>query len=195
MKRILYYTFFTFLAVTLTASCSDDGDEGTVIPPVDADEAVAEFFNEALPEKGHSNSFFCHLDTNIHMIVPIWENFVYVINNREQLEDFYQGDKELPEIDFRKYTLIIGQQIIGCLENNLVEKRLTVDEEGLHLYLHTKNDDEVHSLAIQLLHYWGLYPKLQQKLVSLDVFHEYTKMPETNVKRRFYVNQGITGNQ
>ena len=194
MKKILVYAFLMFLTGALMASCSDD-DEGTVIPSLEADEAVTEFFNEALPEKGHSNSFFCHLDTNIHMIVPIWENFVYVINNREQLEDFYQGDKELPEIDFRKYTLIIGQQKIGCQENYLVEKRLTADDEGLHLYLHTKHDSEVKTLAIQLLHYWGLYPKLQQKLVSLDVFHEYTKMPETNEKRRFYVNQGITGNQ
>ena len=177
MKKILVYTFLMFLTGALMASCSDD-DEGTVIPSLEADEAVTEFFNEALPEKGHSNSFFCHLDTNIHMIVPIWENFVYVINNREQLEDFYQGDKELPEIDFRKYTLIIGQQMMPGFGFYLTKKELTLSNDGLILTLYTRNDNEVIPDALQHLYFWDLYPKLSQTKVSVTAITEYTNFPD-----------------
>ena len=105
-------------------------------------------------------------------------NVVCLINSRQELEAIYSGSRELPEIDFDKYTLIIGQQIMPCLGFYLAKKELQVGDEGLILKLYARNDSEIHAHMLQNLYYWELYPKLVQKVITVEDYKDYQYTPE-----------------
>ena len=102
------------------------------------------------------------------------ENMVYVINSQQELADIYVGKKKLPEIDFDKYTLIIGQQIMPYCGFYVAKKELLADDSGLILNLYARNDRESLPCASQNLYFWGLYPKLSQKTITVNAFIGYT---------------------
>ena len=105
-------------------------------------------------------------------------NVVCLINSRQDLEAIYSGSRELPEFDFDKYTLIIGQQIMPCRDFYLVKKELLADVNGLVLNLYVRNDGDNLSTAIQHLYYWGVYPKLVQKSILVKDFKDYPNHPD-----------------
>lgn len=197
MKKKICYALCALLAGAFMAGCSDDGNEAFVVNTVEGDGAeptivvkavemdgvVADFFNAELPGYSsedakrtsgpRSKAFFYDKEQDWY----IEESRVHVINSRQELADIYQGDRELPEIDFGSYTLIVGQVRVGY-KSYLVEKQLTSDDDGLHLYLHVRNDNEVFECTNSNRYYWALYPKQLQQLVSLVVYGECPKAPE-----------------
>ena len=38
------------------------------------------------------------------------QNVCRIINSKQELEKYYDGERELPAIDFNAYTLVVGQQ-------------------------------------------------------------------------------------
>ena len=172
MKK--YVLFISVLvAATWLCSCSSDDDDfnPNAIQPVSlTDGDIVDFFN--IDGKKFSIPFFMDDD---------FENRVYIINSRQELADVYWGDKELPAIDFDKYTLIIGQQKMPCLGFYITKKELVPDENGLQLTIYARNDGEILSLMIQRLYFWGLYPKLSQTTITVKDIKTYTKFPEKNV--------------
>ena len=136
---------------------------------------IAAFFNTELPG-GHTESFFCEPAEWNDLPVPINKNLVYVINSREELADIYLGEKELPEIDFDNYTLILGQQIMRCLGFYVAKKELVIEDDGLVLNLHARNDTPKNGLimpAHQSLTFWDLYPKQTQKKITVKAIEEW----------------------
>ena len=109
-----------------------------------------------------------------------YDKSVYVINSRQELADVYLGEKELPAIDFEKYTLIIGRRIMPCLGFYVAKKELVPGENGLQLTIYARNDCEILSLELQHLYYWGLYPKQSQTTIIVNDVKKYTKYPEEN---------------
>lgn len=169
MKK--YVLFISVLvAATWLCSCSSDDDDfnPNAIQPVSlTDGDIVDFFN--IDGKKFSIPFFMDDD---------FENRVYIINSRQELADVYWGDKELPAIDFDKYTLIIGMQKMPCLGFYITKKELVPSENGLQLTIYARNDGEVLSLMKQRLYFWGLYPKLSQTTITVKVIKKYTKFPE-----------------
>jgi hypothetical protein len=117
-----------------------------VIPSIDvAGTPTASFFDTELPEYHQrsgstqgTKSFF--YDPNLLGGTNIYENAVCVINSRQELADIYLGEKELPEIDFDKYTLILGQQIMPYHGFYVAKKELVAEDNGLVLNLYARND-------------------------------------------------------
>ena len=174
-----------FLLTILSTGCSSDNDtttNETNLPSNWTDEAIEDFFNTELPVTHHSleyftsHSFFC--EDKSGMKSAIKENIVCVINSRQELAEIYLGEKEIPEIDFEKNTLIIGQQIMPSLGFYVAKKELLADDDGLVLTLYAKNDLVNLPLALMNLYYWELYPKLSQKNISVNVIKEYTNRPD-----------------
>ena len=168
------------------SSDSDDEGDSVVIESVISDDSVTAFFDAELTEYPQSKSFFydsifVYDSVFVGMGIPM-ENTVHVINSREELVSIYKGNRELPLIDYNKYTLIIGLQRMPCLGFYLVEKKLVKCDDGLHLRIRARNDAEMFPAEIQGLLYWGLYPKLTLPLVSIDVTEERPKAPEYNRK-------------
>ena len=188
MKKIMCFISCVFaLSLLYACSSSDEIDSvgsgkvtpdshTSIIQPIDvADSPIAEFFKAELPyETNYSESFFC--DFSRVEPEPIWEDMVYVINSRQELADIYHGNRDLPEIDYDKYTLIIGQQMMPFLGFYVSKQELEKGSDGVifNLYArHDSHDDSVVSLAVQLLYFWGIYPKQEQKAISVNVIKEF----------------------
>ena len=175
--------FSVLIATACLCACSSDDD---FIPQINlTDGEIFDFFNSELREMHSddnyiaSRSFFYEIiDPVDHDGMPIMENMVYIINSQQELADIYVGKKKLPEIDFDKYTLIIGQQIMPYCGFYVAKKELLADDSGLILNLYARNDRESLPCASQNLYFWGLYPKLSQKMVSVNVVKRYTNRPD-----------------
>ena len=154
----------------------------SIIQPVSVvDEVITTFFNSEIPELHiyenykRSESFFYDPDTYGGEIL---KNLVYIINSQQELADVYTGEKALPEIDFDRYTLIIGQEIMPCLGFYVAKKELYADDKGLVLSLCARNEKEILPTAIQHLYFWDLYPKLSQRNISVIVTKDYPNRPD-----------------
>ena len=175
--------FSVLIATAYLCACSSDDD---FIPQINlTDGEIVDFFNSELQEMHSDDNYFISksffytiIDSVDHDGMAIMENMVYVINSQQELADIYIGKKKLPEIDFDKYTLIIGQQIMPCRGFYVAKKELLADDSGLILNLYAKNDNEILPCASQNLYFWGLYPKQSQKTITVNAFKEYTYFPE-----------------
>ena len=175
--------FSVLIATACLCACSSDDD---FIPQINlTDGEIFDFFNSELREMHSddnyiaSRSFFYEIiDPVDHDGMPIMENMVYIINSQQELADIYVGKKKLPEIDFDKYTLIIGQQIMPYRGFYIAKKKLSNGDNGLILNLYAKNDRELLPCASQNLYFWGLYPKQSQKTITVNAFKEYTNRPD-----------------
>ena len=155
----------------------------SIIQPVSVvDEVITTFFNSEIPELHiyenykRSESFFYDPDT--YGGKEILKNLVYVINSQQELADVYIGEKALPEIDFDRYTLIIGQEIMPFLGFYVAKKELLANDNGLVLSLCAINEGEILPTAVQHLYFWDLYPKLSQRNISVIVTKDYPNRPD-----------------
>ena len=186
MKKYLYILMSAMLIV-LSAGCSSDDEsypEGAVLPISVTDGEIVDFFNSEFKERHHSGDYYRISTSFFYDTVKyggmggINKDTIFVINSRQELADIYLGKKELPAIDFDKYTLIIGQQNMPCLGFYVAKKELIAGDKGLILNLYARNDDELLACATQNLYFWGLYPKQSQKTITLNVYKEYTHFPD-----------------
>ena len=174
--RKFVFIFAILVASTFLGACSSDDDSISkdVIQPVSLTSGpIVEFFNAEL--RRSTNSFWCDDYSGLYGDIP---NIVCVVNSRQELADIYMGKKELPDIDFDKYTLIIGQQMMPGFGFYLTKKELTLSDDGLILTLYTRNDSDIIPDALQHLYFWDLYPKLSQTKVSVTAITEYTNFPD-----------------
>ena len=176
MKQAKVILLFLLTTCLFTACSNDDDDfNPNAIQPIILTEGdIVDFFNSELFER-HSdkdkrcrtNSFF---DDHYHVSE---RGAAYIINSRQELADVYRGEKELPAIDFDKYTLIIGYSLMPCLDFYVAKKELVSDENGLQLTVYARNDGELLAPLVEQLYFWGLYPKQPQKTITLKVIEEY----------------------
>jgi hypothetical protein len=176
MKKFVFF-FIVLVASTFLGACSSDDDSISkdVIQPVSLTSGpIVEFFNAEL-RRSTKSFWYEEYPDRLYGDIP---NIACVVNSREELADIYLGEKELPDIDFDKYTLIIGQQMMPGFGFYLTKKELTLSNDGLILTLYTRNDNEVIPDALQHLYFWDLYPKLSQTKVSVTAITEYTNFPD-----------------
>lgn len=155
----LFVVMGIVVSLGLFSACSSD-DDNNLNGKEYEDDKVSEFFKAELPEYNRSESFFNNSN----------ENICFVINSKKELQDVYFGNRELPEIDFQKYTLIIGQEILSSSYHPILRQELVSDDGKLILYIYTKGNPEgMYYSMIQYLNYWGVYPKFESKEVTIKV--------------------------
>ena len=153
MKNLLYCVLF----LGLFASCKGSeptGDAG--ILPVSAPEDVEFFFESHLPQSDYS-----HSNTSFNFGE---ETECFVINDVDDFKAVVPESVTLPEIDFDKYTLIIGQVVMGNPGYLFVSQSIHSDT----LKVVYKNLGGASPAVITSYYFWGLYDKLP-KAVTLDV--------------------------
>ena len=153
MKNLLYCVLF----LGLFASCKGiepTGDAG--ILPVSAPEDVEFFFESHLPQSDYS-----HSNTSFNFGE---ETECFVINDVDDFKAVVPESVTLPEIDFDKYTLIIGQVVMGNPGYLFVSQSIHSDT----LKVVYKNLGGASPAVITSYYFWGLYDKLP-KAVTLDV--------------------------
>ncbi len=186
MKK-LFYLLNGLLLTAALAACSSDYDnppeqpdshqdsvditqeEGaskdyTVISTVPVSDEVKAFFDEALPPPdvyGNILETDFYMDTEQYSDHAGWPVY-HVINNMEELQQRYLGDKVIPEINFNDYTLIIGHCLSGtppkekdsyfginvlCYADH---NEVNIMEQNYHYYA-----------GIHLSYFWGIFSKIQ----------------------------------
>ena len=135
-------------------------------PEVDESDPLAVFFRDELHGPywdGAGNEFKTFFEHGS------WdEEGCLVINSRQEFQDAYMGTKELPEVDFSKYTLLIGKTWGGDssykLDDVILRDMTDFYELETRLLHHV---DWGAYCAIVDIYYWRLYPKLQEKDIVL----------------------------
>ncbi len=82
----------------------------------------------------------------------------FIINNQEALTTLYTGKEAVPEIDFDKYTLVIGRACMLHTGESLVYHDVSVEEKEINLYIETY---QAGLDMIRKVYFWGLYPKFE----------------------------------
>ena len=152
----------------LVVSCSSDEEtEGVLVPEAEISEEVSNFFNDEFPSISNTylESFFLHEDRSA----------MYVINDQEQLLRIYHGDGKLPEIDFQKYSLVIGKELIIMKIGEKYPVKLnnkSLYRNGEYYSLNLYCDyviPEVTINAYRYIYYWGIYPKIKDNKISVNI--------------------------
>ena len=93
-----------------------------------------------------------------------------IINNENQFRSAYTGAAQIPQVDFSKYTLIIGQ-IYESASWTLKKQKMVVDGKNATLFLYYETTHEA-VVAVQTeIFYWGLYPKTDVQNVKLRIYY------------------------
>lgn len=190
MKKALFMMSL-LLSLGMFSACSNDGemdvigdgeflitdstlipDDGVVLNPIKMfdewnlliNEEISHifyFFNDQLPIEKTSDSFFIGLD----------KDMCYVINSIEKLKNIYHGEKEIPYIDFEKYTLVIGQKVMPDFYYPAFKQELEFRDHQCHLNLHVPDFDLGYK-TIQHFYYWALYPKFNTAAITANYIKE-----------------------
>lgn len=99
------------------------------------------------------------------------ESQCLIINNSDELLSKYTGVDPFPEIDFDKYTLIVGQEMMTESYYRVLRQELFFEGEELRLNVYVPELNGWFD-AFQHLFYWGLYPKLQYSKISVKLIKE-----------------------
>ena len=184
MKKLIY--FFTLLIAGLTACSSDyddppeqpgshqnetptdsveiTPDEGaakdyTVISSVPVSDEVKAFFDEALPNENRTPAFSFSTENKAEF---------FVINSQDELESRYKGESILPEIDFAKFTLIIGKAYMLGVTYHVNSLEIHKYENDQTLCVFTDNPEGLYWMAYNM-HFWGLFPHNKNTISNIIV--------------------------
>jgi hypothetical protein len=124
-------------------------------------------------------AFFDEYANLIANFIPIYENkpdrisgSCILFNSMKELPVANGYDEiplQYPTIDFDTYTLIIGQYLAYNGGIYLYRQAVVTEPEAIIMNIQLKLFDGGHDDAIQLKSFWGLYSKLPQKPISVNI--------------------------
>ena len=151
-----------FLSGAGFAGCSDSDEAPTAAgtPPVAPSREITDFFDAHL--SGHSSDFnFSHIDCH--------ETECFLINTAEELRKIVPEPIELPDIDFAKYSLIVGQYVFEEPRYSLESQAVETGTDVLTLNLVYRVLDGAAPAVIAPYYFWGLYDKLPEYEVNVNI--------------------------
>ena len=147
----------------------DDSKEPEVVgtPPVAASEEVTAFFTTHLPESSYNCS---EVKFNFSEI-DFGETECFLINSTEEFEAVAPSSVVLPVIDFEKYTLIIGQHLLGDPGYSFEKQAVDTDTESgkMTLNLVYSRMGGASPTVITTFYVWGLYSKLPGSAIDVKI--------------------------
>ena len=147
----------------------DDSKEPEVVgtPPVAASEEVTAFFTTHLPESSYNCS---EVKFNFSEI-DFGETECFLINSTEEFEAVAPPSVGLPVIDFEKYTLIIGQHLLGDPGYSFEKQAVDTDTESgkMTLNLVYSRMGGASPTVITTFYIWGLYSKLPGSAIDVKI--------------------------
>ena len=152
---------------TPTDSVEITPDEGaakdyTVISSVPVSDEVKAFFDEALPNGNRTPAFSFSTENKAEF---------FVINSQDELESRYKGESILPEIDFAKFTLIIGKAYMLGMTYHVNSLEIHKYEYNQSLCVFTDDPEGLFWMAYNM-YFWGMFPKIEQEISSINIITE-----------------------
>ncbi len=160
IKSLGCLSMAVLLALTITACGNDENDESTVMLTVASpNDDVKKFFESSMPLTTDAD-FFSAKDGDVCELV----------NSVEELKMLYSGTMPLPDIDFQKYTLVIGKKLMENSFYQLTRQQIVQEDSRYVLYLYVSPVSETGSWpAFSYLNFWGLYPKLSKRDIIVRI--------------------------
>ena len=95
----------------------------------------------------------------------------YLINSMEEFRAAYQGDEQLPEVDFDRYSVLVGRTY--RIDGSESLRSFSLVDEGDHylmaiVILRNINPNYGYTCDIGDLFYWNIYPKLETKPITIE---------------------------
>ena len=144
------------------AGCSDSDEAPTAAgtPPVAPSQEITDFFDAHL--SGHSSDFnFSHIDC--------YETECFLINTVDGLREIVPEPIELPDIDFAKYSLIVGQHVFEEPRYSLESQAVETGTDALTLNLVYSEFCGIAPAMVAPYYFWGLYDKLPEYEVNVNI--------------------------
>lgn len=145
-----------YLSLLDIAECDD------LQPLQDTESEIAQFLDDALMVEmkvgwGEASGH-CQFNFPGSTLEEMLADTCFVINNQAQLTALYIGQNTIPEIDFSKYTLVIGRAHMPSSGESLIYHDISADRQTLNLFI---KQYSAGLSAIYFEYYWGLYPKFE----------------------------------
>ena len=144
------------------AGCSDSDEAPTAAgtPPVAPFQEITDFFEAHL--SGHSSDFnFSHIDC--------YETECFLINTAEELRKIVPEPIELPDIDFAKYSLIVGQHVFEEPRYSLESQAVETGTDVLTLNMVYRVLDGAAPAVEAPYYFWSIYDKLPEYEVNVNI--------------------------
>ena len=157
--------FFLVLSLLLSlgtfCACSNDDETVNVYVPIEEGEdyaAIANFIQSNYDLGTEHRCFF--EDSN--------ERQCLVISSTNELISRYTGVEAFPDVNFNKYMLIVGQEMMPSSYHTIQRQELVSKDGDLELNLYIPQLESGYGV-VQHLFYWGLYPKMQHSKISVTI--------------------------
>jgi hypothetical protein len=160
MKTNIFKITTLLLALTGWLSCQTSDE---IIEPILPDNDVIVFFEKYLSEfSGISESECFFVDEK-------YDNKLLIINSVDELrKNIFCSSAILPKIDFNSHSLIVGQYQMGGSGYSVDTQNIVIDSKKMTLNISVKCSES--SFAVMCpLYYWGIYPKIQDKSIKINV--------------------------
>lgn len=144
-----------YISLLDIAECDD------LQPLQDTEPEIAKFLDDALMVEmivGGGPSGRCQFDFPGSTLEEMLADTCFVINDQAQLASLYIGQNTIPELDFSKYTLVIGRAHMPSSGESLIYHDISADRQTLNLFI---KQYSAGLTAIYFEYYWGLYPKFE----------------------------------
>ena len=95
----------------------------------------------------------------------------YLINSMEEFQAAYEGNEQLPEVDFKRYSVLVGRTYRIDGSESLGIYNLVDEDDHYRMYLgilRNVNPDYYYTGDIGDLFYWDLYPKRESKPINIE---------------------------
>ena len=154
-----------FLSGAGFAGCSDSDEAPTAAgtPPVAPSQEITNFFDAHLSENSTDFNF-----SNIEGSDDI-STECFHINTVEQFREIAPEPIVLPDIDFAKYSLIVGQHVFGSPSYSLESQAVETGADALTLNLVYRVLQGAAPTVMTTYYFWGLYDKLPEYEVNVNI--------------------------
>ena len=179
MKNIVFTILFTVILTgcnkneelknnTLRGQKTEMEPGGKSYNPIIPNEDVIVFFQEYLPVSDTNWSgcnFFDNGDKQDKCII---------INSVDEFQKSFSCSPDmLPAIDFKSNTLIIGHFNVSHGGGYITEQEIIVNSGKAVLDIsYGFPRDRIFTAAITALYYWGIYPKIENKNISMNIIYQ-----------------------
>ena len=95
----------------------------------------------------------------------------YLINSMEEFQAAYKGNEQLPDVDFERYSVLVGRTYRIDGSESLGIYNLVDEDDHYRMYLgilRNVNPDYGYTCDIGDLFYWELYPKRESKPINIE---------------------------
>ena len=190
MKKVfLFLGMLLSLGIFSACSNSDEidtesSDVFSKITPIDDGDgfdAISAFFKTAFATEDEKAFNFKNNLSNK-------ENPCIIINNEEDFNKTYTGDLNLPEIDFSRYTIVIGKAYLAAgtfIDNMSISqpnstKTILSTKAILHINCIIDTTPGVGYVGtIGWVYYWKLFPKFHASKIYVEISREYGEVDKS----------------